>query len=301
MERQKEVILQNTILENVLKYLYNKMKELSGRVIENKDDDGTIYAYCIQNVFPSNSNRIDVKYTSVVTPKGDTEKAHGYWGELIAMSFEGLQLQTNTVLIKAECKHPFIMSIFDDYWADMFKAFSTAQSFPIDEGQTENVIADNQGGTITYKRNEQGQTIITGGAVNPGYYAELGQGVAIKPESPIRINHTTGSFQPGLYPSQVKDEIIKITSDTLAGLTEHTSIQPEQKNNARRKGKSGRPNHAADIWAWEQVNKLNRPMNEVRQEWIVREDVKARELQDSKRQFNRIIKPEWGNKSGQNI
>jgi len=72
-------------------------------------------------------------------------------------------------------------------------------------------------------------------------------------------------------------------------------------NKARQQGKSGRPHLPEDVWAWEQVNIYNRPSNEVYKEWHGREDVQARDLQDSKRQFNRIIKPEWGNKSGQNI
>ncbi len=69
----------------------------------------------------------------------------------------------------------------------------------------------------------------------------------------------------------------------------------------RRRGKSGRPSLPGDVWAWEQVNKHSRPMNEVYKEWIIRDDVQTRNSQDPNRQFNRITKPAWGNKSGQNI
>jgi len=62
------------------------------------------------------------------------------------------------------------------------KAKQVENPATVEAAQPLNTIADTQGGTITYKRNEQGQTVITGGTVNPGYYAELGQGVAIKPE-----------------------------------------------------------------------------------------------------------------------
>ena len=62
----------------------------------------------------------------------------------------------------------------------------------------------------------------------------------------------------------------------------------------RQRGMSGRPNLPADIWAWLQVNQHQRPMNEVYKEWLARSDVCERDLQDPKRQFNRITKPEWG-------
>ena len=109
--------------------------------------------------------------------------------------------------------------------AEKYNIDLTGQPFPHARAQPENIIADSQGGTITYRRNEQGQTIPTGGAINPGYYAELGQGVAIKPDGQIRLNHTTGNFQPGLYSAEAKDSIIKVTSETLAGLTQNADTQ----------------------------------------------------------------------------
>jgi hypothetical protein len=159
MERENEVILRNAILENVLRYLYDKLKGISGKTFEETHNDGTIYYYTIQNLFPSNSNKIEVKFTTTVTPEGNIEKAHGYWGDLIAMSFEGLQLQTNTVLIKAECKHPFILSIFDSYWDEMLKAFGAAQPASVEQsaGQKEPgllklvLAGDTEAGKTFYK------------------------------------------------------------------------------------------------------------------------------------------------------
>jgi hypothetical protein len=46
-------------------------------------------------------------------------------------------------------------------------------------------LADGEAGTVIYRRNEQGQTVIEGGTINPGYRFEVGQNVvAIKPEIP---------------------------------------------------------------------------------------------------------------------
>jgi len=64
----------------------------------------------------------------------------------------------------------------------------------VDAGQPDNIIADNQGGTVTYKRNEQGQTIIKGGTVNDGYSFEVGnKGVALKP---FDASHFPANMQP---------------------------------------------------------------------------------------------------------
>jgi hypothetical protein len=75
MEKKYEQLLQNTNLKNVLQYLYGKLKELRGKQIETTTDDGTICAYVVQNVFPSNSNKIEVNYTTAITPKGNVEKS----------------------------------------------------------------------------------------------------------------------------------------------------------------------------------------------------------------------------------
>jgi len=180
MEKKNEVILQNTVVGNVVRYLLDRLGTLTGHVIERTGPDGTIYADCIQNAFPaifdmsSAFNKIEIKYTTTITPQGNVEKAYGLWDNFIAMSFEAQQLQTDTVQVKGQCDHAPALSIFDDCWAAMLKAFGAAQP--------SNVIADNLGGTVTYNRNAQGQTVISGGTINAGYTAELGKAVAIRPE-----------------------------------------------------------------------------------------------------------------------
>lgn len=130
MERKNEVILQNAMLENVLRYLYDKLKGVHNASFDETLKDGTIIYYSLY-VYPVHSNKIEVTYSTSVTPKGDIEKSYAKWDMYPAMDFEGLQLQTginaNTVKIKAECKHHFFMSIFDRYWADMLKEFGAAQ------------------------------------------------------------------------------------------------------------------------------------------------------------------------------
>jgi hypothetical protein len=75
----------------------------------------------------------------------------------------------------------------------------------------------------------------------------------------------------------------------------------EEKDNLRKPSKSGRPHLSDDEWAWKQVNEAGRNQADVYEGWLSREGVKARNLVDPKRQFKRVTKPDWGNKSGQNI
>jgi len=74
---------------------------------------------------------------------------------------------------------------------------------------------------------------------------------------------------------------------------------PDQNNRSRldtnlrkdSKLKGGRPSHKEDIWAWEQINIINRPKSSVYSEWLSK---KNRHLEDPKRHFDRIIKHDWG-------
>ncbi len=127
MKRSNEAIVQNTPLENVLQYLYHKLKEIHNVSFDETLKDGTIYYYSAY-LYPIHSNKIEVAYSNTITPKGDVEKTYSKWDMYPAMSFIGLQLQTNTVLIKGECKHPFFVPIFDVYWADMRKVFGSVQA-----------------------------------------------------------------------------------------------------------------------------------------------------------------------------
>ena len=135
MEKQNEVILKNATLENVMRYLHEKLKGINGKLIKQIHDDGTIFMYLIQNPqlsFPI-PDKIEVRYTSTITPQGNLEKTYGLWQGLSAMRFEGAQLQTNTVRIKGECHHPIILSDFDRIWADMLKDFGANEPAKDDE------------------------------------------------------------------------------------------------------------------------------------------------------------------------
>ncbi len=99
-----------------------------------------------------------------------------------------------------------------------------------------------------------------------------------------------------VYFQRLQDWDITPNKDTPA-----VQVSAEKAKDTRQRGKSGRPHLQEDVWAWEQVNIYNRQRTEVYKEWRERIDVKARNLQDPERQFNRITKPEWGNKQGQNI
>ena len=138
MKRKNEVILQNTMLENVLQYLYDKLKEIHNANFDKTLKDGTIYYYSLY-VNPVQSSEIEVAYSTSITPKGDIEKSYAMGDMYPAMSFEGLQLQTNTVKIKAKCHRSFIVSTFDNIWDDMLKAFGAAKKFEEEAANTMSV------------------------------------------------------------------------------------------------------------------------------------------------------------------
>jgi len=92
--------------------------------------------------------------------------------------------------------------------------------------------------------------------------------------------------------SKIRQDFIGTIRNTFGS----TMPQIGAVKDTKQHGKSGRPHLSEDIWAWEQVNIYNRPRTEVYREWLEREDVKGRNLQDPERQFDRITKPEWGNK-----
>jgi len=232
----------NLSLVNVLLFIEKRIRD-GEKTFSYTLENGAIYTLIIRN--PSGSNHsltVDVTYT--IEPKDKEKPLQVY--NFRGMLFSGLQLFADRVLITGTCDNEsdFIKRRFDDVWEETLKAFGTEST-----KHSENIIADNQGGTVTYKRNEQGQTIITGGTVNPGYYAELGQGAAIKPESQIRLNHTTGPFQPGLFPPQTKDEILRVTSETLLGLSGNADTTTTQ-SNAAKPEKPAIPKQGSSVDVW---------------------------------------------------
>ena len=101
--------------------------------------------------------------------------------------------------------------------------------------------------------------------------------------------------------SRIREDFIGTVRNTFELSMEQVSTG--KMNDRRQRGKSGRPHLSEDKWAWEQVNQNNRPMNEVYTEWLEKIKVNPERcnMVDPKRQFSRITKPGWGNKSGQNI
>jgi hypothetical protein len=136
-ERNKEVILQNTILQNVMHYLLDKLRVINGLQKEKIFEDGTKIWYLMQTPLFSHPNKIKVNYTSTVIPKGDENRSYGFWQDLTALSFEGMQLQTNTVKVKATCEHPCILSEFDSLWADLLKDFGAVKVDGAKHGEKE--------------------------------------------------------------------------------------------------------------------------------------------------------------------
>jgi hypothetical protein len=140
MERKKEVVLGNTTPENALQYLYDRLKRIHNESFDAEPlKDGTVYQYSLY-VYPVHSNKIKVTYSTAITPKGDVENFRLNWEMYPAMSFEGLQLQKDTVLIKAECKHPFFMPFFDNLWADMLRDFGVLQPANLDQKKRERIV-----------------------------------------------------------------------------------------------------------------------------------------------------------------
>lgn len=125
---KSEITLHNTVLDNVLHYLYDQVKLMGGQTIRYSHpveySDGTInnnvtYVHTVQNVQPPQNNRLVVNYTFLIEPEG---KPGQYWGLMQAIEFEGWQLQTNSVLIKAEFD-PSYKPIVDAFLNDLQKTF----------------------------------------------------------------------------------------------------------------------------------------------------------------------------------
>ena len=146
---KNKVVLKNTTLENVMGYLLEKAKGMSGKLATQTFKDGTISRYLLQN--PKYSypiNKIEIDYTATIAPQGNEEKTQAYWGGLNAMCFEGMQLQTNTVKIKAECNSDTFLSDFEHCWDEMLKDFgadTNTQSIEATTQAAQPVIAKSQG------------------------------------------------------------------------------------------------------------------------------------------------------------
>jgi hypothetical protein len=101
------------------------------------------------------------------------------------------------VEFKAICysENPDVIEYFETLWKALVRFFpawlDTAEvdNQRLEQGKREppisSQLADSGGGTVIYRRNVKGQTVIEGGTINPGFRFEVGQtAVAIKSEMP---------------------------------------------------------------------------------------------------------------------
>jgi hypothetical protein len=116
------------------------------------------------------------------------------------------------------------------------------------------------------------------------------------------IEITNGPNRDRHFKNEGEDAIYKIChSIWLKVKPQERILRKKSPSSSHEQQKSGRSNLPDDIWAWEQVNVHARSTSEVYKEWMNKDGVKARNLVDARRQFNRVIVPKWGNKSGRNI
>ncbi len=102
-----------------------------------------------------------------------------------------------------------------------------------------------------------------------------------------------GCYVRGRY-NQLYVDLVKKWK-VYASSYEMISSEVRKRNKGRglrklKKGRPGRPSFAEDIWAWQQVNVLERSANDVYKEWLENPKVKARDLRDPHTHFYRFIK-----------
>lgn len=307
MTNERELQINGATVQNVCDFL--------GVIIHNdltksfvRENEVAIYHDRLKVLSDAASrNGIVIKTDCFIEPKRPGRPAQLY-PNLDFMAFKAVQISTNRVLLcGGYTNYDRAIEEFNKLWQILTATYSdprpaeSARPPTIDRqiGSPLNIVADKRAGTVTYILNEQGQTIIAGGAVNAGYKFEIGQdGVSIKSARPFFLDHRTDPFQTGPYQPEEKDKIIGVVGDTLSGLTRIPQSQSRQTEAERvivKRRTGGRPHLADDMWAWEQVNSIGREPSEVYQEWLQREGVQARNLIDSQRQFKRITKPDWRN------
>ncbi len=130
-----EIILHNTVLEYVFRYLYDQVKKMGGKVIKYSKNinysDGTsnkvTYFQTIQYVQPPKNNRLAVQFSYVIQPDG--KPAQGFMELMPAMEFEGWQLQNDTVLLKVEFA-PLYKPYIDNLFSDLNEKFGSIAEKP---------------------------------------------------------------------------------------------------------------------------------------------------------------------------
>lgn len=220
-----ELRLENTSTQDVLLILEDRiknsrMKSQARQFISDSYADGitrTITTHDNLNNPRRENNKITIQGTSYqerFPSKEDLTAAEILNFPLTydALIFTVFQIQLD-VLLRLEYSQQwqeFVDSVMSDLDSLFHKQPSQVTPIPTESkapdkaAQPVNTIADNLGGTITYRRNEQGQ------------------GMAIKPEEQIRLNHTAGIIQPGYEAKNEQEanaiEVVNASHNLLAGL-----------------------------------------------------------------------------------
>jgi hypothetical protein len=124
---KREIILHNTVKDNVFRYLSELTQAMRGREIKYGHPviypDGTrnvTYHYRIQFVFFDQNNQLVVNYSLDTEPEGEPTKL--YPNLIPAINFRGLQLQVTTVLLTVEFE-PLFKPFVDEIWDNLLKTF----------------------------------------------------------------------------------------------------------------------------------------------------------------------------------
>lgn len=98
------------------------------------------------------------------------------------------------------------------------------------------------------------------------------------------------SLEENIYREKFVGFLLKVFLLAINDLPAIEEIPSPQ--DIRLRGKPGRKHYEEDITAWKQVNEEHKPIHEVYKYWI-ENNGRETALIDPKRQFNRIINPNW--------
>src|SRR6266508_5017811 len=115
--QKKEAILKNTVIENVCTCLHDTLKDIEEQDFFTASRWARYHSFSVYEY----NDEINVDYSITVYPDDPEKLFRWYTGT--AFIFKALQLQTNTVKLKAECHPVDLHSVFDSYWDKILKDF----------------------------------------------------------------------------------------------------------------------------------------------------------------------------------
>jgi len=130
--RKEKTRLPNTIVKNVYSAICEELKNLEEQDFYSESRLARYHSFCVYEYH----NEIHVDCSILLLPD-DPKKFRRL--QTTAFIFKALQLQTNTVKLKAECCASDLDSIFDGYWDEIIKDF-----LPPIENQVESNPEKNQ-------------------------------------------------------------------------------------------------------------------------------------------------------------